>query len=85
MLFRTSALFQDELSVTTQPARALILYTQHSFIRIISVLVWATYVRFLFATIGCPNKNTRFKVRTLSSPTTQQSRGGHLSDIVLHN
>jgi len=35
--------------------------------------------------MGCPNKNARFKVRALLSPTTQQSREGHLLDIVFHN
>ena len=34
---------------------------------------------------GCPNKSARFKARALSSPTTQQSCGGHLSDIVFNS
>jgi hypothetical protein len=34
---------------------------------------------------GVSKQERKFKLRAFSSPTTQQSLGGHLSDIVFHD
>jgi len=54
-------------------------YYSHKFYVILLIFIHIyLYYMYKYVNMECPNKGTRFKVRTLLCPTTLLSRGGNL-------